>query len=460
MAGISRRSAIRGSLGLLATGMLARPHIANAAASTAIVWRDQGFVPEEDAAFRNTAAEYEKASGNKIDLSIMPFTALNQKIVSALTTGDVPDLIFHIAPGTLLPQNAWNDKIMDVSDILEAHKSELSATALLNSSYYNNVTKRRGYYLVPLSQGAEPFHFWGDLVEQAGFTLSDIPNTWDDARWDFFKPMQQILRAKGRRKIYALGPQMTTVGPNDGNGLFQHFMIANGGADIVTPDGKLHTDDPQVREAAIRTVAYLTDAYKGGFVPPEALSWNDADDNNAFHEKLLVMDLDGSISTELAMIQNKKAYYEEMKTIGLPLGNDGKQMPAPVGAGGLFIPKGAKSLEVVKDFSRFFLQPDVLNTNLKGGLGRVVPSIPRIAKEDPWWLDPSDPHRAPYVQETVLGPTVASYYGYNPAWGQVSAEQLWGVACADVIKEGMTPAQAVDKAFRRAEAIFAKYTFG
>ena len=26
----------------------------------------------------------------------MPFMALNQKIISALTSGDVPDLIFHI----------------------------------------------------------------------------------------------------------------------------------------------------------------------------------------------------------------------------------------------------------------------------------------------------------------------------------------------------------------------------
>ena len=138
-------------------------------------------------------------------------------------------------------------------------------------------------------------------------------------------------------------------------------------------------------------------------MPPEALSWNDADDNNAFHEKLLVMDLDGSISTELAMIKDKKAYLEEMKTLGLPLTNDGKPMPAPVGAGGLFIPKGAKNVEVAKDFARFFLQPDVLNTNLKGGLGRAVPSIPRIAKEDPWWLDPSDPHRRPSCRNRCWG---------------------------------------------------------
>jgi multiple sugar transport system substrate-binding protein len=458
MTSVSRRSVIRASLGALTAGALGCPYIANAEATSAIVWRDQGFVPEEDAAFRNTVANYEKASGNKIDLSIMPFTALNQKVISALSTGEVPDLIFHIAPYTILPQNAWNDKIVDVSDIVEAHKSELSHTALLASGYYNSVTKRRSYYLVPLSQGAEPFHVWGDLVEKAGFKLSDVPNTWD-ARWDFFKPMQQVLRGKGMRKIYAIGPQMTTVGPNDGNGLFAHFMIANGAPNLVTPDGKLHTDDPVIREAAIRTVTWLTHAYKEGYVPPEALSWTDADDNNAYHEKAIVMDFDGSLSTELALIKNKKAYYEEMQTLGLPLTNEGKPMAAQIGAGGLFIPKGTKNLELAKDFSRFFLQPEVLNANLKGGLGRAVPAIPRIVKEDAWWLDPSDPHRPPYVQESVLGPTIPRFNGYNPAWGQVEAEQLYGQMHADVIKGGMAPSAAVDKAFRRMEAIFSRYVF-
>ena len=178
------------------------------------------------------------------------------------------------------------------------------------------------------------------------------------------------------RKVYALGLQITTVGPNDGNGLFAHFLIANGGEDIVTRDGKLHTDDPQVREAAIRSVTYMTTAYKEGYVPPEALSWNDADDNNAYHEKLFVMDFDGTLSTELAMIKNKKAYYEEMVVMGLPNTNDGKPMRPRSGAGGGFIPKGAKNIAVAKDFMKFFMQPEVMNENLKNGLGRWVPVIP------------------------------------------------------------------------------------
>jgi len=145
MKSVSRRSAICGSIGFA----LARPYVANAAATTAIVWQVQGFVPEEDAAFHKTVADYEKLSGNTIDTSIMPFQALNQKAIAAIHSGDVPDLIFHDAPTTILPQNAWDDNLVDVSDIVEAQRSKLSATAVLNSSFYNSRTKKRAFYLAP-----------------------------------------------------------------------------------------------------------------------------------------------------------------------------------------------------------------------------------------------------------------------------------------------------------------------
>ena len=106
------------------------------------------------------------------------------------------------------------------------------------------------------------------------------------------------------RQVYGLGFQVTTNG-DDPNSLFNHFLIAYGGQNIVTQDGKLHLDDPQVREAAIKALTYPTTAYKEGFVPPSAINWNDADDNNAFHAKTIVMDLDGSISTEVAIIKQK-----------------------------------------------------------------------------------------------------------------------------------------------------------
>src|SRR6516164_3001784 len=133
MSKLSRRSVLRGSIGLTAAGTLARPFIANAAATTVSVWWPQGFIREEDVGFRAVIAGYEKASGNKI--------------VGALTIGDVPDVMNHdTAFNTVIPQNAWNDKLVDLTDVVETQKSQYHPTALLASQYYNNVIKKRSVY--------------------------------------------------------------------------------------------------------------------------------------------------------------------------------------------------------------------------------------------------------------------------------------------------------------------------
>src|SRR6266571_8109214 len=337
MSKLSRRSVLRGSIGLTAAGILGRPFIANAAATTATVWWPQGFVREEDIGFRAVIAEYEKASGNKIDLTLIPFAPLMQKIVGALTIGDAPDVMNHdTAFNTVIPQNVWNDKLVDLTDVVATQKPHYHPTAVLASQYYNNVTKKRSVYYAPFKTAVLPFHIWSSLVEKAGYKLSDAPKSWD-AFWDFFKPMQKKLRDKGMRGLYALGLQPTTTGPADGNNMFHHFLIANGGKGIVTPDGVPHLDDPQVKEAVIKTLTYITTAYKDGYVPPGALSWNDADDNNVFHAKQIIVDIDGTISTELSLF-HKKEEYDDMVTLGLPLDNGGKQIPSFLGSGGAFVP--------------------------------------------------------------------------------------------------------------------------
>ena len=456
MSRLSRRSVLRGSVSLAAAATLGCPYVANAAAKTATVWWTQGFVREEDDAFERLVVEYQKQSGNVIDHSLVPFAPLMQKIVSALTSGDVPDVLTHdIAEQAVVPQNAWNDKLVDLTDVVETQKQHYHPTALLASQYYNNVTKKRSYYYAPYKMAVLPFHIWGSLVEQAGFKLSDAPKTWD-AFWDFFKPMQKELRAKGKRGLYALGLQPTTNGPADGNNTFHHFMIANGGIGIVTPDGRPHLDDPQVKEAVIKSLAYIATAYREGYVPPGALSWSDADDNNAFHAKQMVMDLDGTISTEVALF-HKKEEYNDIVTMGLPNDNAGKPMVAELGATGAFVPKGAKNVEVAKDFIKYVIQPKVANEYLKQGLGRWLPAMPEMVKTDPFWLDPKDPHVANYAKEGVLDPTVPNFPSFNPGYAECNAQQIWGVAAADVIREGMTPRAAAEKALNRMGQVLAKY---
>jgi multiple sugar transport system substrate-binding protein len=452
MTNLTRRSVLRGSLGLVAAGGLSRPHIANAAATTAEAWFAQGFAKEEDAALLKLVADYEKATGNKIDLSIIPFAPLRQKEVSAIQSGVVPD-VMAAADLEFAPLNAWDDKLLDISDIVEPLKADYAPLAIESCNLYNSATKKRSYYMAPVIITGWPFHIWGSLVEKGGGKISELPNTWD-AFLDYFKPVQDKLRAEGMRNIYAYGYQLTANGV-DPIATYNQFMIAYGGKDLVTPDGRLHTEDPQVRAAAAKALAKLTTPFKEGYVPPGVVNWNDADDNNAFHSRLIVMDFDGSISTEVA-IYDKKDEYNDIVTRGLPLSNDGKPLTSQIIALGTVIPKGAKNVAAAKDFMKYVAQPKVLNEYLKGGLGRFLVPVPEMVKSDPFWLK-EDPHRKAYAELTMVGEAMPIYEVYNPAIAQVNAEHVFSVAMFDVMNNGMAPEQAIDKAFKRAEEIFTKY---
>src|SRR6185312_4081567 len=335
MINLTRRSVLRASVSLAAAGSFGRPYIANAQAKTATFWHPQGFVPQEDESLHEFVNDYQKLSGNTIDLSIVPFAPLRQKIISAITSGVVPDLISNTPPETL-PLQAWDDKLLDVTDIVEAQKSKMLPIAAASSYCYNNVTKKHAYYGVPYQGSVVPFHIWRPLVEKAGFKETDIPDTWDPFI-DFFKPVQKKLQEQGMRHTYATAFVVSTIG-NDPTNTIQQFMIAYGGKDIVTKDGKFNGADPKIREAVTKAVERLSSLYKEGFIPPSSINWNDADDNNAFHSKLCVMDFDGTISTELGMLAKQKDEYNDVITAAPPKMADGSQMPCQFGTNNLIIP--------------------------------------------------------------------------------------------------------------------------
>src|SRR4029077_6984976 len=178
MAVLTRRSVLRSSVALAAAGSLARPFVARAAAKTAEVWWIQGFAQEEDIAFKKVVDDYQKASGNTLDYSIVPYAPLRQKIVSAVTSGTVPDL-FQNTPTEISALWAWEDKLVDVTDVIATQREEYTETALATAHCYNGAEKRRSFYLVPYTTATLPNHVWRPLVEKAGYKMEDIPKTWD-----------------------------------------------------------------------------------------------------------------------------------------------------------------------------------------------------------------------------------------------------------------------------------------
>ena len=454
---LTRRSVLRSGSALAFAGALARPSIAKAAATTATVWWVQGFAQEEDIAFKQLVEDYQKTSGNTIDYSIVPFAAMRQKEVAALTSGLVPDII-DLGDYFFGVSSAWNDQLVDLTDVIETQKPLFMPTALQTAFAYNNVTKKRSYYMIPNRMAVTPFHVWKSLLAKAGYQPSDIPKTWD-AFLDFFPQVADKLRSQGNRNVYAYSIMISAAG-FDHVGHFDHFMNAYGGQDLFTPDGKVHTGDAKIREAAVNVVNRLATAFKKGFMPSAIQNWNDNDDNNAFHSKLLVMDLDGTISTEVALWKQKEE-YNDILTLGLPLGNDGKPVTGVMATQALVVPKGGPNLTVAKDFLKYSIEPKALAALLKGGLGRRLPPMTSIVEDDKaYWLDPNNEPLAAYTRQGMYGPTVAPYEAFNPARAQVSTEHVFALAILDVINKAVTPEAAVDKAFARCDAIFAQYPIG
>src|SRR5258708_8125969 len=154
---------------------------------------------------------------------VTPFGRERQKIVAAVQSGIVRDL-FPNNPAEMAALYAWDDKLIDVSDVVETQKEEYTEAALLNTYCYNNATKKRSFYGVPFTTATLPNHVWKPLVEKAGYKMEDIPKTWD-AYYSFFKDVQKNLRKAGVRNVYGLGLNVTT-NANDPNNGFNYVLIA------------------------------------------------------------------------------------------------------------------------------------------------------------------------------------------------------------------------------------------
>ena len=437
----------------LAVGSITSPPCA--AGQTITVWWNQGFYPAEDQALQDMVAAWEKASGNKVDLTIYNGSDLPAKIISAITTGDVPD-ICYVDNGDflLLPQNAWNDKIVDVSDVVDTQKASYNQTALAAASLYDNVTHKRSYFGVPMKQQALHYFVWRPMLEEAGLKDADIPNQWDPF-FKFFEDVQTKLRAKGKR-IYGLGYSLATK-DSDSTYLFNQFLVAYGGAGLVTPDGQLHADDPAVKAAAVKALAALTTPYKDGFVPPGAINWGDPDNNNAFYAKQIVMTPNATLSIPVAQKDKTEQYMHEIITRGPPKGPDGKDTVSLVSVKLAFIPKGAKNVDAAKEFLKYAIVPQHIDTYLVAALGRWLPVMPSLVETNKFWTDPADPHRPIATNQELKLPTMPWFQSFNPAYADVNAQQVWGKAESNVMQGGMTPAAAADGALEQIKTIFAKY---
>ncbi|MDB5634336.1 MAG: carbohydrate transporter substrate-binding protein family, partial [Tardiphaga sp.] len=150
------------------------------------VWFSKGFYRSEDDALIETIKKFEAKTGIKVELSQYAIQDMIPKTVAALDSGTPPDVAYADTYDVQASGKwAFEGKLEDLTDILTPIKGNFAPNTIETAYLMNGQTKKKAYYGFPLKQQSMHVEIWSDMLEQAGFKISDIPTDWK-GYWSFW----------------------------------------------------------------------------------------------------------------------------------------------------------------------------------------------------------------------------------------------------------------------------------
>lgn len=417
------------------------------------IWWDKGFTLEEDEALQQIVSTWEKQSGNKVKLSFYSTDELSQKVERELRKGDLPDLIAMFkSEKSLTARLAWEGKLADVSDVIEPIKSLYSENVLKTVNFYNQSAQKRSYYALPIHQATIHVYYWRDLLEKVGHSNKDIPTDWDGF-WKYWQQRQNELKAKNI-DIYGLGLPLS-VAPGDTYQTFEQLLEAYD-VQMLDANNQLQVDNPQVRQGIVKLLNWYNQAYKQGYIPPDALHWLNPDNNRNLLNRKVLMTTNDTLSIATALRQDPETYRQKLGVMELPNKPSGEKMRYLITVQQVVLFANSQNQKIAKDFLAYLIQPEVIGDYLKVAGGRHSPVL-KPNWQDPFWTNPQDPHVSTATKTITQGQTRLFYTFSNPAYSMVLKENVWGQALKKVLVDSISAEQAADEAASRIKQIFAQW---
>jgi multiple sugar transport system substrate-binding protein len=422
-----------------------------------VVWWDEGYYAEEQAAVRETITAFKQGSGKQVELVLYPQDKLPYNVEAALKAGRPPDFAFGFDLNEHAARWAFDDRLVDISDVIGHFSDLFDPNALASVTWWNARTGQKALYGLPMGRTSNHLHVWKTLLEGAGYSLADIPRQWE-AFWSFWCDEVQpaVRRARSNNDIWGIGLPMSGQA-FDTWFQFNQFLTAYD-ADYVSSDGHLVIDDPEIRRRLINAMDSYTAVYRKGCTPPDSLTWDNPGNNEAFLAQRLVMTPNETLSIPNALKRERPDdYYENTATIEWPLGPTGEPFPILGKVLPAVVFRDGSNVASAKEFVRFLVAEGWLMHYLNFSGERMLPSISKLL-DQPFWLDPSDPHRMASVMQVSSRPPAQTYDAASGNWRhvRVDSENVWGNAIHGVAAEGISPEQAVDEAIARIKEILSE----
>lgn len=416
------------------------------------IWWDKGYIIQEDRVLQQIVGDWQQKSGEKAEIKFYKADDIAQKTQRAIQAGNPPDILF--SSRAEYPLLAWQGRLEDVSEVIKPAEQFYPSTVKRSAYLYNNITKKHGYYGVPLHQGTIHIFYWKDLLADIGKKASDIPRSWNEF-WQFWQEAQSKLQQNKRQNVYSLGLPFS-IEASDTYYLFEQILEAYN-VTILDANHKLTVDNPDVRQGIIDCLKWYSKFYQQGYVPPSSLAWLDPDNNREFLNRNVLMTPNPTLSIATALLDNKKVYTKDLGTMEFPHKPNGNPMKHIVSVRQAVILAGAKNKQIAKDFLGYLIQPEIINNYLKSAGGRYLPAI-TTATKDSFWTNPQNPHISTATKTlTNEGQTRLFYSVRDPIYSSILEENVWGRALNSIAVDKISPEQAADKAIARIKEIFAEW---
>lgn len=344
-----------------------------------------GFTGPDRPAVEELVKRYNDAHPNvQIQMDILPWDSVRQKLLSTLTTGQGPDL-FGMSFG-YLPQYVDSGALLDLTPYFKA------GTDLDPANWppaLGDLIKSNGkFYAAPMNYATLLMYYNKDMFKAAGLDPDKPPANWTE--W------QTALKALTKPDKGQYG---TAIGEHETIPNWPIFIWANGG-DVVR-NGKSALTDPKTVEA-LKTWAALVKDQK---ISPTGLNGADAD--KLFQSQKAAMEITGPWMTN------------GFTAAGINYG----VAPIPTGSGGpvtladtvvMMVNKDTKNADAAVDFVRYWNSKDAqlyFSTQTGFPPARIdLANDPALAK-NPW---------APKF--AAVAPVSRFYLGGQKKFAQIDTE--------------------------------------
>lgn len=364
------------------------------------------------------------------------------KIQGGVESGSPFDLVAGRGGG--VQQVVTLNLVTDVSDLVNELKGKYGDLMPILS---RGLTSNGKWFGVPWSTSSDVWFLRKDKLEAKGIKPESI-KTYDDMR------DAALAISDPANKFYGWGNSVYPTG--DGLTLIFHVIHNYGGAITDKSGTKVTFNSPET----VKGVTWLADVYQNPkykpMLPPGWESWNDSSNNESY--------LNGSIG----ITANAFTLYAKARDDKNPVFGNTYTLPRPVGPaapqglrggqlGYLYIPRGAKNVDVAKETIRHLVEPTTWNklANLGGGL--ILPAYESQWKSDFW---KSDPNFAPLeTQVRDSGGYDQIYYPAdpNPGADAVSSQNVLLDMMAQILQKGAKPEVAVKDTHDRIVKIFEQF---